>query len=373
MQIFLCLEGIYIKDIINVAQSSMPPFEEYCQEIKSIWENHWLTNMGEKHIALEQKLLEYLNANNISLFTNGHLALEAILRVLNLKGEVITSPYTFASTTHAIVRCGLKPVFCDIEPDYYTIDVSKIEGLINENTCAIMPIHVYGNLANNEALEALAKKHNLKLIYDAAHAFGVYKNGLSAANMGDVSMFSFHATKVFNTIEGGALTYNDETLKQKLDLEKNFGIPGHDKVIYSGSNAKMNEFQAAMGICNLRYVDENIKARGKLYNQYIARLEGKTGIKLCKPQGNVKPNYAYMPVMFENIDREIIFEALKANGINARRYFYPLTNEFPCYNFNADNTPIAHKVSRSILTLPLYSELSHDNVDRICDIIIKEL
>ncbi|NMD38277.1 MAG: DegT/DnrJ/EryC1/StrS family aminotransferase [Christensenellaceae bacterium] len=362
-----------MKEIINVAKSSIPPFEEYCEEIKSIWTNHWLTNMGEKHNALENKLMKYLDTKHISLFTNGHLALEAILKVLDLNGEVITSPYTFASTTHAIVRCGLKPVFCDIEPDYYTIDVNKIEALINKNTCAIMPIHVYGNLADNEALEALAKKYNLKLIYDAAHAFGVFKNGLSVANMGDVSMFSFHATKVFNTIEGGALTYKDEALKQKIDLEKNFGIPGHDKVVYSGGNAKMNEFQAAMGICNLKYVDQNIEARGELYNHYMQRLGGKQGIKLCKPQANVKPNYAYMPVLFESVNRDVVFEALKLNGINARRYFYPLTNTFPCYNFTADNTPIAYNVSKSILTLPLYADLSHEDVDRVCDVIIKEL
>lgn len=247
------------KKQILVTKSSMPPLEEYINEIKDLWESHWLTNMGKKHLELEDKLNDYLKTNNITLFTNGHLALECAIAALNLTGEVITTPYTFVSTTHAIVRNGLKPVFCDINPEDYTIDVTKIEELITEKTSAIIPVHVYGNVCNIEEIQRIADKYNLRVIYDAAHTFGVTVNGVGIGNFGDVSMFSFHATKVFNTIEGGALTYNNPTLQQVLNDIKNFGITGPETIEYIGGNAKMNEFQAAMGLCNLRHVDEEIE------------------------------------------------------------------------------------------------------------------
>ena len=246
----------------------MPEFEEYIEEIRELWDTHWLTNMGSKHKSLESQLLDYLKVPNITLFTNGHLALECIIAALDLRGEVITTPFTFASTTHAIVRNGLKPVFCDINPYDYTIDVEKIESLITEKTSAIIPVHVYGNVCDIEAIDRIAKKHNLKVIYDAAHTFGVTVNGQGVGTFGDASMFSFHATKVFNTIEGGAVTYDDSSIKQVLNDLKNFGITGPETVEYVGGNAKMNEFQAAMGICNLRHVNGEIIKRKKVVERY---------------------------------------------------------------------------------------------------------
>jgi dTDP-4-amino-4,6-dideoxygalactose transaminase len=352
----------------------MPNFEEYINEIKDLWESHWLTNMGTKHKQLEAGLLKYLNTPNITLFTNGHLALECIIAALNLSGEVITTPFTFASTTHAIVRNGLEPVFCDINPDDYTIDVDKIESLITEKTTAIIPVHVYGNICNVKEIEKIAKKYNLKVIYDAAHAFGVTVDGTSVANFGDASMFSFHATKVFNTIEGGAVTYKDEKLIQTLYDIKNFGITGPESVEYIGGNAKMNEFQAAMGICNLKHVTEEIQKRKAVVERYIDRLSNINGIKLSNEKPEVKSNYAYFPVLFDGykLNRDEIFDKLKENNIFARKYFYPLTNSYECYKgrFDDNKTPIAKYVADRVLTLPLYSDLALDVVDTICDIIL---
>jgi len=288
-----------LSKLIQVTQSSMPEFEEYIEEIKDLWESKWLTNMGSKHKALESQLLQYLKTPNITLYTNGHLALECVIAALGLEGEVITTPFTFASTTHAIVRNGLTPVFCDINPDDYTIDVDKIEDLITEKTSAIIPVHVHGNVCDVEAIDRIAKKHNLKVIYDAAHTFGVEVNGQGIGTFGDASMFSFHATKVFNTIEGGAVTYNDSSIKQVLNDLKNFGITGPESVEYIGGNAKMNEFQAAMGICNLRHVDSEIARRKAVVERYISNLKNIEGIKLSKEKEGVKPNYAYFPVVFD--------------------------------------------------------------------------
>lgn len=362
------------KDIIQVTKSSMPYFEEYIEEIKELWDSHWLTNMGDKHIKLEEMLLNYLGTENISLFTNGHLALECAIAALNLTGEVITTPFTFASTTHAIVRNGLTPVFCDINPEDYTIDVTKIEELITENTSAIIPVHVYGNICNVEEIEKIAKKYNLKVIYDAAHTFGVKVNGNGIANYGDASIFSFHATKVFNTIEGGAVTFKDKKLNDILYKLKNFGITGPETVEYVGGNAKMNEFQAAMGICNLRHIDNEINKRRVVVEKYNSILENIDGIKICKPQYGIYGNYSYYPVVFDNYkyNRNEVFERLKNNGIIARKYFYPLTNSFECYKdkFEINDIPVAKYISERVLTLPLYAELSLDDVVRVCNIII---
>ena len=351
----------------------MPEFEEYIEEIRELWDTHWLTNMGAKHKNLESQLLDYLNVPNITLFTNGHLALECIIAALNLSGEVITTPFTFASTTHAIVRNGLKPVFCDINPYDYTIDVEKIESLITEKTSAIIPVHVYGNVCDVEAIERIAKKYNLKVIYDAAHTFGVTVNGQGIGTFGDASMFSFHATKVFNTIEGGAVTYNDSSIKQVLNDLKNFGITGPETVEYVGGNAKMNEFQAAMGICNLRHVNGEIIKRKKVVERYIENLKDITGIKLSKEQVDVESNYAYFPVVFDGykMTRDEVFEKLKDNDIVARKYFYPLTNSFECYKdrYDVDETPVAKYIAERVLTLPLYADLALEDVDRICEII----
>ena len=363
---------------ILVTRSSMPPMEEYEKEISELWDTHWLTNMGAKHRRFQAELEAMLDVPHVALYCNGHLALENIIEAMGFpKGsEIITTPFTFASTTHAIVRSGLKPVFCDVNPDDYTIDVTKIEALITDKTVAIVPVHVYGNLCDVETIKAIADKHGLKVIYDAAHAFAVKYKGQSAGAFGDASMFSFHATKVFNTIEGGAVCFHDDALVQKLNDLKNFGIHGPEEVAYIGGNAKMNEFCAAMGICNLRHLDEEIAKRKVVVERYRSHLEGIPGIKLAPAQKDVEPNYAYFPVVFDKsvfgADRDEVFDALAKNGIGARKYFYPLTNTFDAYKgqFNAENTPIALDISLRVLTLPLYADLTMDDVDRICETIL---
>ena len=365
--------------MINVTRSSMPNFDEYCEEIKDLWDSHWLTNMGIKHQTLQKMLENKLNTPHVVLYTNGHLALEGIWEAFDFpKGsEVITTPFTFCSTTHAFVRKGLVPVFCDIDPETYCIDPNKIEELINEKTVAICAVHVYGNMCDVDAIEDIAKKHNLKVVYDAAHAFAVEYKGISSACFGDASMFSFHATKVFNTIEGGAICFKNEQLLTKFNDLKNFGIHGQETVIYVGGNAKMNEFQAAMGICNLRHLDEEIEKRSKVAKRYFERLRNIDGIVVCKPQKNVKPNYAYFPVVFDGYkkNRDEIFETLKQSNIIARKYFYPLINDMECYkdfsSFGSYKTPNAKHIADRVLTLPMYADLSLEDVDRICDIILK--
>ena len=363
---------------INITRSSMPPFEEYCGEISDLWDSHWLTNMGIKHKLFQKQLEEYLQVPHASLYTNGHLALENIITAMNFtqRSEVITTPFTFASTTHAIVRNGLVPIFCDINDQDYTIDVSKIESLINSRTCAIIPVHVYGNICNDAAIEDIARRHGLKIIYDAAHAFGVTVNGNSVANMGNASMFSFHATKVFNTIEGGAVCFKDDKFVQVLNNLKNFGICGQEEVAYIGGNAKMNEFQAAMGICNLRHLANEIAKRKCIVERYRERLSNVKGIKLCEDQPGVVSNYAYFPVVFDGYkySRNEIFDMLKQHDIIARKYFYPLTNSFACYKYyptaDVEKTPVARYISERVLTLPIYADLALEDVDKICDIIL---
>lgn len=365
---------------ILVTRSSMPGYEEYIEEIKELWETHWLTNMGVKHNQLEQQLSDYLKVQHVSLFSNGHMALELLIQAMHLTGEVITTPFTFASTTHAIVRNGLKPVFCDINPDNYTIDITKIEALITDKTSAIIPVHVYGNICDVEAIEAIAKKHHLKVIYDAAHTFGVEYKGKGVAEFGDASMFSFHATKVYNTIEGGAICFKDNSsgLKEDLYRLKNFGICNEVMVDAVGANSKMNEFQAAMGICNLRHVEAEIEKRGRVAARYRERLSGVPGLKLAPLQEDVKPNYAYFPVVFDakvfGRGRDEICGKLKTHGIFTRKYFYPITNAFECYRdtYDVNDTPVALEVSLRVLTLPLYADLALEDVDRICDLILGE-
>jgi dTDP-4-amino-4,6-dideoxygalactose transaminase len=361
---------------IQVTRPSMPEFTEYIEEIKDLWDSRWLTNNGKKHRQLENKLAEYLGAPFVTLFANGHSALECAIEVFDLAGEVITTPFTFASTTHAIVRNGLEPVFCDINPDDYTIDTEKIEKLISDKTSAIIPVHVYGNICNVYEIERIAGKYNLKVIYDSAHAFGVTVNGVGVANFGDISMFSFHATKVFNTIEGGALTYRNENLAKKINALKNFGITGQDSVEYIGYNAKMNEFQAAMGICNLRHVQEQIQKRKAVVERYRERLNGIRGITIpTEPQKGITSNYAYFPVVFDGYkySRDEVVYRLRQQNIYARKYFYPLTSSFQCYKgrFDDKTTPTAKYIAEKILVLPLYADLDLKDVDRICDIILK--
>lgn len=361
---------------INVTRSSMPEFEEYCEEIRDLWDSRWLTNMGVKHKQFQANLIDYLGVSHIDLFSNGHMALEMAIQAMGLTGEVITSPFTFASTTHAIVRNGLTPVFCDIDANTYTIDVNKIEALITDKTCAIIPVHVYGNTCDIEAIDRIAKKHNLKVIYDAAHAFAVKYNGVGVGNFGDASMFSFHATKVFHSIEGGAVCFHNDDYGLDLYRLKNFGIRGPETVDAVGANAKMNEFSAAMGICNLRHLDAEIAKRKAVVERYRERLSGIDGIKLNAVQENVQSNYAYFPVVFDGYKytRDEICEKLKEHDIIARKYFYPITNAFDCYKDKYDakaETPVAYDISFKVVTLPLYADLSLDDVDKICDIILE--
>lgn len=361
---------------ILVTRSSMPLFDEYCEEIRDLWESRWLTNMGVKHKRLQSELTNYLNVNEVDLFTNGHMALEVVLQALELEGEVITTPFTFASTTQAIVRNGLVPVFCDVNPIDFTMDVDKIEELITDKTCAIMPVHVYGNICDVDRIQEIANKHGLKVIYDAAHAFGVSYREKGIGSYGDVSMFSFHATKVFNTIEGGALCFEDSKLGAKLHRIKNFGIDGPENVTDIGTNAKMNEFCAAMGLCNLRHADNEIAKRRVVVERYRKHLEGIEGVQLSPIQEDVVSNYAYFPVFFDKevfgVDRDEVMKALADQGIGARKYFYPLTNTFECYNgeYDVNKTPVALKLSKQVLTLPLYADLTLEDVDRICEIIL---
>lgn len=359
---------------IPVTKSSMPPFDEYVDKIKSIWDNVWLTNNGPLHQELEDKLKKYLKVRNLTLFSNGHLALMMALKSLNLKGEVITTPFTFASTTHAIVQNGLIPVFCDIDPNTYTIDANKIEELITDKTTAIVAVHVYGNVCDLEKIENIAEKHNLKVIYDSAHAFGVEVDGKAIGIYGDINMFSLHATKVFHTIEGGLLSYKDPSLKLKLDKLKNFGIQDQETIDEIGINSKMNEFQAAMGLCNLKYVNKEIKKRKKIVEYYNANLKNIGGIKLYSYQHNVKPNYIYFPILVDKekfgIDRDELLELLKKNNIYARKYFYPLTCDFDCYKgLYKGDVKIARMIAKNVLTLPLYADLKKNEVIKICDII----
>ena len=366
-----------MNDKILVTRSSMPPLNEYVDEIKGLWDSHWLTNMGIKHKQLQENLKKYLGVENVELLTNGHMALELTLQALNMQGEVITTPFTFASTTHAIVRNGLEPIFCDIDPETYTMDTGKIEQLITDRTCAIMPVHVYGNLCNIEEIERIAHKYGLKVIYDAAHAFGETYEGRGVGNFGDASCFSFHATKVYNSIEGGAVCYTDEKLGTALYELKNFGIHGPEEVTAVGANAKMNEFCAAMGICNLRHVDDEIGKRKRIaecYREYLGNIKG---VILNREQEGVKSNYAYFPVVFEEdqfgSSREEVFDNLLKNNIVSRKYFYPLTNTFSCFKskYNVDDTPVALHISRRVLTLPMYADLAIQDVERICNIILK--
>lgn len=363
-------------DNILVTRSSMPDFDEYKEEIKDIWDSHWLTNMGPKHKKLQSMLKEYMGVENIDLFTNGHMAIELSLQAIGLTGEVITTPFTFASTTHAIVRNGLEPVFCDINADDYTIDTTKIESLITDKTSAIMPVHVYGNVCNIEEIDRIAKKYGLKVIYDAAHTFGITYKGKGIGTFGDVSCFSFHATKVFNSIEGGCACFKDEDFGKRLYALKNFGITSPEDVDYIGANAKMNEFCAAMGICNLRHVDEEIAKRKAVIERYNSHLSNIDGIQLNPVQKYVKSNYAYYPAIFDETvfgsDRDEVFERLAENGISARKYFYPLTNTFSAFHgrFDVTKTPVALHISKRVLTLPLYADLALDDVDRICEVIL---
>ncbi len=360
---------------ITVTKSSMPTYEDFTEKIKPLWESKWLTNMGTYHKELEEKLKKFLGVPNVSLMVNGHMALEMAIQAMDFPegGEVITTPFTFISTTHAIVRNKLQPVFCDIKATDYTIDEEKIEALITEKTVAIVPVHVYGNICNVERIDEIAKKHGLKVIYDACHGFGETYKGIGIGNFGDASVFSFHATKVFNTIEGGAVTFSDPYLYERLYNLKNFGIRGEELVVDVGANAKMNEFCAIMGLCNLPYVRGNIMARKEKAEYYIDLLKDCEQVVLPKfAQADMCYNYAYFPVRFAKEGlRDRVYTELRKEEIYARKYFYPLTSDAECFGKRYQDCVLqnARRASDNILVLPLYPELENADIERIAGVI----
>lgn len=359
---------------IMVTRPFLPEREKFDRYVDEIWENRWLTNQGPIHERFKQELQKYLGVENITPTVNGHIALEVALRGLRIHGEVITTPFTFASTTHSISLCGMTPVFCDIRESDMTIDPDKIEELITDKTEAIVPVHVYGHPCDIEKIEKIAIKHNLKVLYDAAHAFGVKKNGECLALYGDASIFSFHATKLFNSIEGGAIVFKDQRYSKNFDMFKNFGIEDEENIPFVGGNGKMNEFQAAMGLANLEYMPEIIQSRKEYTLHYRKRLASIRGIRTFAPDSdpNTEYNYAYFPVLITEdarMNRDEVYDELKKANIFARKYFFPLISECACYRnvVSGRNLPVATKIAQQVMTLPLYADLGHDNVDYICD------
>ena len=360
---------------ILVTQSSMPPYEEYIEAIKPLWESHWLTNMGTYHKELEEELKQYLDVPELSLMVNGHMALEMAIQAFDFPegSEVITTPFTFVSTTHAIVRNRLQPVFCDVKMSDGTIDETKMEDLITEKTVAIVPVHVYGNVCNVEEIQRTADKYNLKVIYDAAHAFGVKYRGQGIGNYGDASIFSFHATKVFNTIEGGAVTFSDHKIYEKLYNLKNFGIRGEELVVAVGANAKMNEFAAIMGLCNLKYLSHALEERKLKDIYYREKLRQVHGIQFFEDDLQTEKNHAYFPIIVSDeypMTRDELYDRLKENNVFSRKYFYPLTSDQACFRNKYKKCELnnARWLSKHILVLPFYEKLEMESIDRIIEI-----
>lgn len=351
---------------IFVTRPAMPPLDEYVDSLKEIWDSKILTNNGPFHHEFEQALAEYLGVKYISLFANGTLALITALQALRIKGEVITTPYSFVATTHALWWNNIKPVFVDIKPDDFTINPQKIEVAITQETTAILPVHVYGNPCKNEQLQSIADTYGLKLIYDAAHAFGVKLKGKSIMKFGDLSVISFHATKVFSTIEGGAIVCNDKKTKERIDFLKNFGFVNETTVVLPGINAKMNELQAAYGLLQLRYIDEYVEKRKIVAELYRKLLNSVAGISFMNDIDKVRHTYSYFPVFIKSLEygktRDELYEYLKKNNVYARRYFYPLISQYPIYSEHPSaknsNLPVSEKVAEQVLCLPIYPDLS---------------
>ncbi|MCM1560725.1 MAG: DegT/DnrJ/EryC1/StrS family aminotransferase [Butyrivibrio sp.] len=363
---------------ILVTRSTMPPYEEYIEAVKPLWDSHWLTNMGTYHQELEKRLTEYLDVSELSLMVNGHMALELVIQAFDFPegAEIITTPFTFISTTHAIVRNHLTPVFCDVKESDGTIDETRIENLITEHTAAIVPVHVYGNACNIEKIQEIADRYDLKVIYDAAHAFGVKYKGKGIGGYGDASIFSFHATKVFHTIEGGAAAVSDHRLYEKLYNLKNFGIRGEELVAEVGANAKMNEFAAIMGLCNLRHLEEALEGRKKIYERYTEELKNVPGIRMLNESMADNRNYAYFPIAVEPefpLNRDALYTKLAEHNIYARKYFYPLTLDQLCFQnkYRDVKVNVARELSEKILVLPMYADLDMEKVGEICRIIRK--
>jgi dTDP-4-amino-4,6-dideoxygalactose transaminase len=362
---------------IYVTRPFLPPLDEFCQGLSEIWESGWLTNEGPILRRFTDELSAVCETDNLCLFTNGTLALEIALRGMGISGEAVTTPYTFAATTHALFMNGIKPIFVDIKPDYYTLDPEKIEEAITPRTTAILAVHVYGHPCKLNALADIARRHNLKLIYDAAHAFGVKIGDTSIAHYGDLSVFSFHATKLFHSAEGGMLTFKDSGLKGIFNYLKNFGIKNEVEVVLPGTNAKMNEMQALMGIQVLKYFDQLIQRRAAITRIYREHLKAVPGIRLVPSmQHEIKYNYSYMPIEIDEkefgMSRDALYVGLKRWNVHTRRYFYPLTCDFPCYRDISvvSQLPVARRTAERILTLPIYDSLNLSDVEAICEIIM---
>lgn len=365
------------KKPIYVTRPLLPSLDGYNRRLQKIWQSQWLTNNGKQHKKLEERLRNYLKVKNLSLTNNGTTALQIALKALDITGEVITTPFTFAATIHAIDWNGLKPVFCDIDPVTLNIEVEKIETLITEQTSAILPVHVFGTPCNVEEIRKIADKYNLKVIYDAAHAFGTEINGIGIGNYGDITMYSFHATKLFNTIEGGALVCNDPELKKKIDLMKNFGIKNEEEVVMPGINGKMNEIQAAMGLEVLKHVDEEMNKRRRIKEIYYENLGDIEGITFVPDTLEVKNSYQYLVIRIDKdkfgVSRDYVYDKLKEYNVYTRKYFYPLCSNYECYNSllsaKVENLPVANKIVKEVLSLPFYGELKNDEIVKICDLI----
>lgn len=361
---------------VYVTQPQMPPLEEFLPYLREIWESKWLTNAGEFHNRLERELAIYLGVEHIALFTNGTIALITALQALRVTGEVITTPYSFVATAHSLLWNGIKPIFVDIDPHTLNLDPRLIESAITPHTTAIMPVHVYGYPCDVDAVQRIADTYGLKVIYDAAHAFGVKLGTRSLLQFGDLSVLSFHATKVFNTFEGGAIVCRDAAMKQRIDYLKNFGFADEVTVVAPGINGKMNEVQAAFGLLQLKHVDEAIAARKNIDRHYRERLASIPGIRCHVLPGVASSNYSYFPVFVEPdyaLSRDALYQRLREHNIFARRYFYPLISDFPMYRAISSaapsNLPAASEVASRVLCLPIYPDLSESDVDRICDLI----
>ena len=362
---------------IYVTRPFLPPLEEFIPYLENIWISKLLTNSGKYHQELEERLADFLGVKYISLFSNGTLALITALQTLRITGEVITTPYSFVATTHALHWNGIKPIFVDINSDYCNLNEGKIESAITPKTTAILPVHVYGNPCNVNKIQEIADIYGLHVVYDACHAFGVRINDNSILNYGDLSVLSFHATKVFNTFEGGAIVCHDKKTKKRIDFLKNFGFADEVTIVGYGINAKMNEFQAALGLLQLKYIDEAIKKRKKITEIYRNELINTKGIRILSDMNNVKHNYAFFPIFVDEkeygLKRDELYEKLKTHNMYVRRYFYPLISQFPIYrgllSANRTNLPVADKISKQVLCLPIYPDLENDLIDYIIGVI----
>ncbi len=367
------------KDIITVTSPLLPDLGDFNELLKDIWDRKWITNNGHYHHLLESALAEYLHVPYVSLFTNGTLPLITALQALRITGEVITTPYSFVATTHALWWNGIKPVFVDIDEETCCIDPNKIEAAITPKTTAIMPVHVYGRPCDTEAIQQIADKYGLKVIYDAAHAFGVEQNGKSVLNAGDISTLSFHATKVFNTIEGGAMIMHDAKMKQRIDYLKNFGFAGETEVVAPGINSKMDEMRAAYGILNLKQVDAAIEARHQVAIKYREALRNVEGVTIWEDVFGIKHNYSYFPIFVDTekygMSRDDLYFKMKDQGILGRRYFYPLISDFSTYrgleSASKENLPVASKMAEEVICLPMHHALNEDDIQRVLDCIRK--